>query len=113
MTDKQCLAEIRAKIRCIESHLRDIEKESRQLEKLYGIRIVETGIQCGREIHLYAGIELVEKALDKQAVETNDGLQKKAFRDNGTEIFQLATPSKGVYRKAEYRLATSNLLEGK
>ena len=85
----------------IGKHLKAIEFEALKLKKFYGIRIADVGIQCGKSIHLGCGIELVEMALRKVAIEDPVSYPKKAIQLNDTEIFQFAVPASNKYRKAE------------
>lgn len=85
----------------IGKHLKAIEFETYKLKNFYGIQVAEVGVQCGKNIHLYSGIELVEMALRKVAIEEYGNYPKKTMHHNGIQIFQLATPSVNEYRKAE------------
>ena len=85
----------------IGKHLKAIEFEAEKLKKFYGIKIADIGIQCGKSIHLGCGIELVEMALRKVAIEDFAGYPKKTIQLNDAEIFQFAVPASKRYRKAE------------
>ena len=85
----------------IGKHLKAIEFEAEKLKKFYGIKIADVGVQSGNHIHLCCGIELVEMALRKVAIEDLESYPKKAIRLNDMEIFQLAVPRSNQYMKAE------------
>lgn len=92
----------------IGKHLRAIEFEAEKLQKFYGVEIANVGIQCEKEIHLFSGIELVEKALHKVAIDEFGFCPKKSIHHNGTHILQLPIQSK---RHIEYRKAEGGVWE--
>lgn len=85
----------------ISKHLKAIEFEAEKLKKFYGIKIADIGVQFGKHIHLGCGMELVEMALRKVAIEDLESYPKKAIWLNDMEIYQLALPRSNQYRKAE------------
>ena len=84
----------------IGKHLKAIEFEAEKLEKFYGIQICGIGVKDYNGIHLYSGIELVEMALRKVAIEEYSLHSRKTINHNGTNIFQIAVPPFFVYKKA-------------
>lgn len=101
MTEKEhleCIAEICGNI---ENNLKHIRGQVDALETLYGIRIAETGIQTGLNVHVIAGLELLERALDVKAREERDGcFCQRVFHTQRAEWHQLARKYKAEYREA-------------
>lgn len=87
----------------ISKHLKAIEFEAEKLKKFYGITFANVGIHWRKDIHLFSGIELVEKALKKVAIEEFEPYPKKTILYKDIEILQLPIPAQQhiEYRKAE------------
>lgn len=105
MNQKEHLKNIALLCDDIERCLFAIENNVHALDKLYGIRIADLGIQCGRNVHVYAGIELVAQALAKTPKETRRsefGDAYHAFVHRDTEWHQLPKARTTAYLQANY-----------
>ena len=96
MTEKEHLERIDAMCVEIENNIKNIKLTSKYLEEYYGIMVTDASVLSGLSVHVYAGLELIEKALKKKAVENEKIFRydntKRKFVSHGVEWFQLAQP---------------------
>lgn len=116
MTEQEHLEQIARMCREIGDDLTHMKRLVADLETLYGIMICDTYIQNGCGVHVYAGIELLERALKKVAKEgkkSEFGNVKKTIQERNVEWFQLAKVEFSEYLKANHnRRAVIDLCAG-
>lgn len=104
MTQKEHLDQIAVACREIEYSIKHIKLQCEFLEQYYGIMITDASVLCGLSVHVYAGLELIEKALSKKAVESKGAFDrdnsKRKFKSRGVEWFQLSQPYGIKWREA-------------
>lgn len=106
MTKKEHLEQIARICREIGDDLTHIERLVADLEAMYGIQISDCYIQGGCQIQMYAGIELLEQALSKVAVETKlteFGNVYKTFLERNVKWFQPAHTAYTKYLEANHK----------
>lgn len=89
MTDAKRM-DITKNLELIEKSLKHIEAIEGYLYEAYGITVCEVGTQLGCQVHLYAGIELVEEALRMKGRIVSIHNTSKEILHNDVRIFQIA-----------------------